>query len=94
MMYRDSSKQCTIVDAKAFHLESHRNARVAHGYRCEQQYAASFHVIYLRIHTHPRMMEQEGKPRGEKGRKKKEKENRRNVKVFSSTSRIVDITET
>jgi len=44
--------------------------------------------------THPRMMEQGGKAGGKGGGEKK-KENRRNVRVVrSSTSRIVDITET
>ena len=45
--------------------------------------------------THPRMMEQGGKAGGKGGGKENKKENRRNVRVVrSSTSRIVDITET
>jgi hypothetical protein len=82
---------------------SHRKMRAhTHRRRDEQQYAASFHVIYLSTRRdltathHPRMMEQEVKRRGEggKGKKKGDRKPKKRRVRSSTTSRIVDITET
>jgi len=93
----------SVVDTTAFHLygRTRKRARTGVDVEMSSNKQLSFHFIYLRTqdirwqHANPHTMEQEGNVAG-KG-EQNEKRNGRNVRVVrssSSTSRIVDITET